>query len=344
MTTNGIAVIGGKSIRNIVNEHIGEVFDLMKETLLLHRAGRTANPQSQFLRFPDMPDARIISLPASIRAGSRPTGLKWISSFPRNTRKGLTRASAILALNDPDNGFPYAVMEGSIVSAMRTAISAAVAAESIAAPSYKAAAVGFVGAGLISRHILEVLIARNWSLNPARVFDTEPKTAHRFSRYAESLGIEACPVSTIAAAIADCDLVIFATTALVPHVHDRHLFSHKPTVLHISLRDLGPDIIAASDNFVDDPDHCFSANTSLQLAEAAEGHRDFLAGTVADLIGHTEPIPKGKPCVYSPFGLGVLDVALGRFVFEQAAERGLAVPIPDFFEETSVWHDDHAAS
>ena len=73
--------------------------------------------------------------------------------------------------------------------------------------------------------------------------------------------------------------MVFATIAGAPHVLDPDLFAHNPLVLHVSLRDLAPEVIAASYNVVDDVDHCLTANTSPHLAEQRYGNRDFVAGT-----------------------------------------------------------------
>src|SRR6476660_8806094 len=102
---------------------------MVETTYRLHCAGDSVNPPSYFLRFPDRPSSRIIALPASIGGQVRVDGVKWISSFPSNVSVGVPRASAVLILNDHDTGYPFACLESSIVSATRTAASAALAAD-----------------------------------------------------------------------------------------------------------------------------------------------------------------------------------------------------------------------
>ena len=58
-------------------------------------------------------------------------------------------------------------------------------------------------------------------------------------------------------------------------------------MLHVSLRDLAPEIMLASANVVDDVEHCLRANTSVHLAEQREGQRKFLDGTLYDVLAGT---------------------------------------------------------
>src|SRR5690606_9894834 len=84
--------------------------------------------------------------------------------------------------------------------------------------------------------------------------------------------------------IRSSDLVVVATVAGEPHVTDTSWFTHNPLVLHISLRDLSPEIILDSWNVVDDIDHCMKAQTSPHLAEQRVGNREFVAGTLHDAL------------------------------------------------------------
>ena len=122
------AVIPGAQVRHALRGREQQITELVEATYRRHGAGDSVNPPSCFLRFPDRPSDRIIALPASIGGPHRVDGLKWISSFPRNVTAGLPRASAAPILNDPGTGYPFACLESSIISATRTAASAAVAA------------------------------------------------------------------------------------------------------------------------------------------------------------------------------------------------------------------------
>ena len=121
ITAPTFAVISGAQVQNALQGREKQILELVEATYRLHSAGDSVNPPSYFLSFPDRPFSRIIALPASIGGQSRVDGLKWISSFPENVAAGIPRASAVLILNDHDTGYPFACLEGSIISATRTA-------------------------------------------------------------------------------------------------------------------------------------------------------------------------------------------------------------------------------
>ena len=331
------AVVPGAQVQRALQGREKAVVDLVEATYLLHAAGDTEHQPSYFLRFPDRHSARIIALPASIGGDVRVHGIKWISSFPENVAAGIPRASAVLVLNDHETGYPFACLEASVVSATRTAASAALAADWLTRDRGRPARVGFVGVGLIARYVHSYLAATGWSFDEVAVHDLSADSAAGFCGYLERSGaggrvtVHDGPEAVVRAS----DLVVFATIAGEPYVSDVGAFAHCPVVLHLSLRDLAPEVLLASANLVDDVEHCLKADTSPHLVEQRTGSRDFLLGTLADVMTGRVPVPADRPVVFSPFGLGVLDLAVGRFVHDEVARAGDLHVVADFFTELS---------
>lgn len=332
------AVIPGAQVQHTLQGQEHQIVELIEATYHLHSVGESVNPPSYFLRFPDRPTARIIALPASIGGEARVDGLKWISSFPDNVQAGIPRASAVLILNDHDTGYPFACLESSIISATRTAAMAASAAHRLSqSRGTRPARVGFFGTGLIARYIHAFLTATGWSFDEIGVHDTSADSAAGFHSYLQDthettrITVHDSPEELIRSS----DLLVFATVAGRPHVTDPAWFDHNPLVLHVSLRDLAPEILLASTNIVDDIEHCLKADTSPHLAEQLTGNRDFLAGTLHDVMTGRTAVPHDRPVVFSPFGLGVLDLAVGKHVYDEAARTGQLHVIDDFFHELS---------
>jgi ornithine cyclodeaminase len=329
------SVISGAQVQHALQGREKDIVEIVESTYRLHGAGDSVNPPSYFLRFPDRPASRIIALPASIGGSLRVDGLKWISSFPENVADGIPRASAVLILNDHDTGYPFACLESSIVSATRTAASAALAADWLSRNRPRPKRVGFFGVGLIARYIHTFLAGTGWSFDDIGVHDLSAESAAGFRGYLErsNAGGRITVHDSAEALIRASDVVVFATIAGEPHVTEPSLFEHNPLVLHVSLRDLAPEILLGATNVVDDVEHCLKANTSPHLTEQLAGNRDFLHGTLADVLEGRLTVPADRPLVFSPFGLGVLDLAVGKYVYDQLASAGELHKVDDFFHE-----------
>ncbi|MCS7483563.1 2,3-diaminopropionate biosynthesis protein SbnB [Umezawaea endophytica] len=335
------AVISGAQVHRALTGNEKMIVDLVEATYRVHGRGDTVNPPSYFLRMPDRPTSRIIALPAALGGESAVDGLKWISSFPENVAAGIPRASAVLILNDHDTGYPFACLESSIISAARTAASAALAADRLTEGTGRPRRIGFFGVGLIARYIHTYLAGTGWSFDEIGVHDLSAEHAAGFRDYLDGTGTTALITvhSDPETLIRDSDVVVFATVAGAPHVTDVSWFDHNPLVLNVSLRDLAPEIILASANVVDDVEHCLKADTSPHLAEQLTGNRDFIDGTLDEVISGAVVPRTGRPLVFSPFGLGVLDLALGRYVHEQLRAAGELEPVEDFFYELRRYGD-----
>ncbi|HEX7661617.1 MAG TPA: 2,3-diaminopropionate biosynthesis protein SbnB [Pseudonocardiaceae bacterium] len=331
----GLRVIGCNEVAEQIEADRPAVVAAVREAYLAHGAGQTTNPHSSFLRFPDRPRDRIIALPAFLGGDKPRSGIKWIASYPGNVEHGFPRASAVLVLNDYETGYPVALLESSIISASRTAGSAVLGAESLLG-GRSVGSVGFIGNGLIAGHVWLFLRDLGWEIDEFRLFDAKPANAERFG---ERITAQARPgtnpkinVVDSAADAFGADLVILATVAGEPHIFDPAVLAHAPVVLHLSLRDLAPELILAATNITDDIDHAVRERTSLHLTEQRVGDRSFVHGTIADVLRGDLVRDPSRAAIFAPFGLGVLDIAVGGWVYERVCEAGGGTVVNGFFD------------
>jgi N-[(2S)-2-amino-2-carboxyethyl]-L-glutamate dehydrogenase len=323
-------VVPGAVSRSVIEGKPERVLERVRDAYLLHDAGESINPDSYFLRFPEKPDSRVIALPAYLGGDVDRAGLKWISSFPGNHERGIPRASAVLILNDYATGYPVACLEAAGISAARTAASAALAAAALAR-SDRLSGVGVVGTGVIAMTILRFLGVAGLNFDRAFCHDLVNERAVSFAEQAASLcGIGEAGSGSLPVAL-DQEVVIFATTAGSPYLPADWTPRSDQLVLNISLRDIAPETLLRVDNIVDDVEHCLKAQTSPHLAEQLSGGRDFINGTLGALLGGSVDLDEGRATIFSPFGLGILDIAVGAMILEDALGSGTAIEIPGFF-------------
>src|SRR5438874_8169136 len=217
-----LSIINGKTVFDLIHAHLADCIEIVREAYLAHADGQSVNPDSYFLRFPEKPDSRIIALPAYLGNRFDVAGLKWIASYPANIQRGFPRASAVLVLNSHDTGYPFAILESSIISAARTAGSAALAAHWLSGQSCRAHSLGIVGAGFIARYVYEFLVDTGWAIEEVWLHDQSPLESEKFRNTACRLDRHrtVTVVSDVAELVRACDLILFTTVASTPHITD----------------------------------------------------------------------------------------------------------------------------
>jgi N-[(2S)-2-amino-2-carboxyethyl]-L-glutamate dehydrogenase len=326
-----LLLLTGDEVAGLLSDREPDVLDAVRAAYVAHARGETVVPHSTFLLFPGRPSDRIIGLPAYIGGPFQAAGMKWVSSFPGNVAQGGRRAAAVVVLNSMESGAPTAFLEGSVVNAKRTAASAALAARHLHGPS--PSRLGMVGCGVIAFEIARFLCAVLPEPRDFVVHDTDLERAERFAERVRALpGAAATTAADLGTVLCESGLVTFATTAAVPHVADLSACPAGTTILHVSLRDLDPAVILDADNVVDDVDHVCRAQTSVHLAEQRRGDRSFVRCTLGDVLLGRQPGRNGHGAVtiFSPFGLGILDVAVSTLVVRLAREAGVGRLIGDF--------------
>jgi 2,3-diaminopropionate biosynthesis protein SbnB len=332
LSGNDVLIIGAADVEAALKNRENRVLDTVQKAYETHSRGASSLPHSSFLRFPDSDKDRIICLPAYLGGDYQLAGVKWIASMPDNVARGMERASAVMILNDRVTGRPVAVVEGSIISKQRTAASAALASK-VLAPG-EPEAIGFVGCGPINTAVAQFLLTVWPNVGRLMAFDLDSVRAEVFGEalLAHKPGAQFTVAASLEELLSECPMVAFGTTAITPYLDDLNACPAGATILHVSLRDLSAGAILSNHNIVDDLDHVNRAATSIHLASEQEGHTDFVHGSLGDiLLGNTNlPERDDRKVIFSPFGLGVLDLAVTDLVLNTLAENGGGTLVKSF--------------
>ena len=152
-----------------------------------------------------MPDAFIHAMPAFIPA-MHSAGIKWVSGYPENYKRGLPYITGLLVLNDVETGIPYAIMDCIWITAMRTAAASALSAKYLARP--ESGTIGILACGVQGRTNLEAL-ACLFPIKRAYACDVLPEVQEKFiADMSEKFEFEIVGVKEPKQAVVESELVV----------------------------------------------------------------------------------------------------------------------------------------
>jgi len=186
-----------------VNLPMQQIIDLLEKAFLEKGNGKVEMPPKPGIH--TMPDAFIHAMPAYIRS-MRSAGIKWVSGYPENFKRGLPYITGLMILNDVETGIPYAVMDCAWITAMRTGAASALSARYLARPESET--VGILACGVQGRTNLEAL-ACLFPIKRVFAFDVLPDVQEKFvAEMREKFRFEVAGVKEPKQAVADSDLVV----------------------------------------------------------------------------------------------------------------------------------------
>jgi ornithine cyclodeaminase/alanine dehydrogenase-like protein (mu-crystallin family) len=313
---------------------MSRAMEVVGQAQALFAQGEVLEPHKVVLRNADTAESenqgRFNGLAASIGAPPQRIGLKWIASFPANRCIGLPRATALIILNCPRTGVPLAVMEGSLISAMRTGAMSGLGARYLA-PS-KTCKIGIVGSGVQSRAQILGLHTALPEVEEIALFGRRISSAEEVADYCRrEWGAPVRAVRTPEEALADADIALSVTTAQVPLLLARHI---KPGALTIQLagHECEFAVIQQCSKIVADD---WETVKRRGIMTPAIMHRQGLLrdtdiyANLGQLILGIKPGREGDERIhYCHMGMGVDDVALAWEVYETARRRNLGTSLP----------------
>jgi ornithine cyclodeaminase len=269
---------------------------------------------------------RIIAMPAHI---SEPgvSGLKWIGSKHDNPAvAGLERASAVIVLNDPETNYPIGILEGSLISAWRTAGVTCLAAEHLARRGFTELAL--VGCGVIGRTQVVALLEQFEHIEAIHLFDARPGAAHEL---AELLGARGGDVAVrVAASAQDAvragEVVVACTVTDRPYIPFAWL-RRGALVANVSIMDVHKDVFLGADKVVvDDWDQCNRERKLLdELVIEGAFSREQLHAELGEVVAGRRPGRErdDEIILLNPMGIAVEDVACAAEVYLRARRQGV---------------------
>ncbi|MDI6770057.1 MAG: ornithine cyclodeaminase family protein [Anaerolineales bacterium] len=152
-----------------------------------------------------MPDAFIHAMPAYIPS-LKSAGIKWVSGYPENYKRGLPYITGLLILNDVETGIPLAVMDCAWITAYRTGAASGLSAKYLARPNSEVA--GILACGVQGRTNLEAL-ACFFPLKRVYAYDILPDVQEKYiAEMKAKFDFEIIGVNEPKQAVVESDLVV----------------------------------------------------------------------------------------------------------------------------------------
>ena len=258
--------------------------------------------------------------------GAGTYGAKLLSLFPRNPDRGLSSHAGVMLVFDRETGLPKACLDASVLTALRTAAASAVATRLLARPDARRLAI--IGAGEEAEGHLAAMRAVR-SLDEVVVWSRNQDKTEAFAR---KHGIVAAP--TIAAALADADIICTTTSATEPFLSAAMV----PEGAHLNaiggsmpyLRELQPDCVPALGFFTDyRPSLEAQAGEVIDARAAGLVPADWQATEIGEVIAGTRPgrTSDAQRTIYRSLGVASQDLAAADFIAARAIERKCGVEV-----------------
>jgi ornithine cyclodeaminase len=323
-----VLVLGPDELRRCLD--MGECIEAMARALEALQRGESMQPLREAHWLPDR-RGLVGVMPAHEGASGVP-GIKVVTVFPGNHGTRYDAHQGVVLLFEGQHGCLRAILDGSEVTAIRTAAVSALATRLLAREG--ASTLALIGTGVQARTHLEALrLVR--PIERVRVFSRDPERARRFAeREAERHGLPVEALASARAAVEDADIVCTLSSAKEPVLEGAWLASgaHVNAVGAClpTARELDAEAVMRCELFVDCRESAFHEAGDL-LVPLEEGliTEAHVRGELGELLTGERPGRSSDEAVtlFESLGLGVEDVAAGEIAVARARELGLGTVV-----------------
>jgi alanine dehydrogenase len=255
-------------------------------------------------------------------------GTKIISVFPENLGLGLSTLQAVYLLNDPATGEFLALMDGILLTAIRTGAASAVATKYLSRKN--AETLGIIGAGAQAPFQAEA-ISKVRPIQRILVYDKDRKAAEDFSkRVFENLQISIHVMATPRDVVIDSDILVTVTTSKVPVFdgHDLKMGTHINAVGAYTpeMRELDDFTIVSSKIVVDTYEGCMAEAGDLIIPmRSGTLSREKIYADLGEIVLGQKParMRDDEITLFESVGFALEDLVVASLAYRKAKERGM---------------------
>lgn len=302
----------------------------IRELLILHAKGETVLPDEAYLPWtgPDGSFCRSLNMPGMIGTGI--VGTKIINASLGNPDRGLPRAAGLVVLSDPLTARPRTILDGTAISALRTAAVSVCAIEELAAST---GSLALIGCGPLAAAHLSLMVQRFPALAEIRLYDRVPARARALASTVDRTVMVA---GSAEEAVRGADVVIPVTTTTQGYLPLAWL-APGAVVVNVSLDDVLPDVVHGAGLVVVDDWGLVAADDRrligrmLRHGEVYGPHDENPGGSarridaeLGEILAGTHPgrTAPADVVLVNPFGMAIADLALAAAVEQRVRQGG----------------------
>lgn len=271
----------------------------------------------------DKYDGDFRAMPAYIK-GIEASGIKWVNVHSKNKRFGLPSVMALIILNDPKNGFPLCIMDGTLITNLRTGAAGAIAAKNLARTD--SSNIGLVGCGVQAK---TQLLALNelFKIKSVFVWGHKIEYGNKFLKDTKYLGLNVKIEEKIFDCVRQADIVVTTTPSRKPIVKSEWIKDGT----HINAigadakgkEELEPGLLKRAKIIVDDWQQAsHSGEINVPVSNGIITRKDVY-GTLGEVVVGKKLGRKNSKeiTIFDSTGLAIQDLAVAHLIYKRAVEK-----------------------
>lgn len=312
-------------------KNMDKILELTEKTFNMLSKGEINNPSKTMTLIPNCEDwtSYFMSMPVHIGGDINVAGIKWAAESMENLKTpGMPYGIDVVLLSDPTTVMPFAIMDGTLITAMRTSASAGVAAKYLAPKNSEVACL--VGAGVIGRTMIMALMSSVPTLNEIRLVDLDLAKAQALADEFEGQ-IKIIPMDNLESGASDADIIATMTTARSPIVKDSWI-KNNALVIQMSLYEIEDETaLRAKKIVVDNWAQLKSKGTHSVFSKLVDENKLSEEKIIESKDVTSEKLQlrnsDDELIIFGSHGVGSLDIMCANYIYQNAIKNDIGTKL-----------------